>query len=144
MQSQSPPAFPDSLINSGVRMAQIVLPGRPYPLGATWDGTGVNFAVYSENASKVELCLHDNRSKAETERIIVSEVTAFVHHCYVPGLQPGQLYGFRVDGPWDPANGLRFNPSKLLVDPYAQAISGSIDWSQPVFPYKFDGAGEIG
>ena len=119
-------------------MARIVLPGKPFPLGATWDGTGVNFAVYSENATGVELCLYDNRSKEETERIAVTEVTAFVHHCYVPGLQPGQLYGFRVDGPWDPANGMRFNPAKLLVDPYAQAISGSIDWSQPVFPYKFD------
>jgi isoamylase len=120
-------------------MAQIVLPGRPYPLGATWDGTGVNFAVYSENATKVELCLYDNRSKAETERIVVSEITAFVHHCYVPGLQPGQLYGFRVDGPWDPANGLRFNPSKLLVDPYSMAICGSIDWTQPIFPYQMNG-----
>jgi isoamylase len=120
-------------------MAQIVLPGRPYPLGATWDGTGVNFAVYSENATKVELCLYGNRSKAETERIVVSEITAFVHHCYVPGLQPGQLYGFRVDGSWDPANGLRFNPSKLLVDPYSMAICGSIDWTQPIFPYQMNG-----
>jgi isoamylase len=120
-------------------MARIVLPGRPYPLGATWDGTGVNFAVYSENASSVELCLYDNRSRAETERIVVAETTAFVHHCYVPGLQPGQLYGFRVDGPWEPAKGLRFNPAKLLVDPYSQAISGTIDWNQPVFPYQFTG-----
>src|SRR3954453_11804843 len=120
-------------------MPRIVLPGRPYPLGATWDGTGVNFAVYSENATRVELCLYDNRSKAETERIIVSETTAFVHHCYVPGLQPGQLYGFRVDGPWDPANGQRFNPNKLLVDPYSMAICGSIDWTQPIFPYQFNG-----
>jgi glycogen operon protein len=108
-------------------------------LGATWDGTGVNFAVYSENATKVELCLYDNRTKAETERIVVGETTAFVHHCYVPGLQPGQLYGYRVDGPWDPARGHRFNPAKLLVDPYAQAICGSIDWKQPVFPYQING-----
>ena len=108
-------------------MARIVLPGRPYPLGATWDGTGVNFAVYSESATNVELCLYDNGSRAETERVTISETTAFVHHCYVPGIQPGQLYGYRVDGPWDPANGLRFNPSKLLVDPYSMAISGSID-----------------
>jgi isoamylase len=120
-------------------MARIVLPGRPYPLGATWDGTGVNFAVYSENATSVELCLYDNRSKAETERIVVGETTAFVHHCYVPGLQPGQLYGFRVDGPWEPTRGLRFNSAKLLVDPYSQAISGSIDWRQPVFPYQLTG-----
>ena len=123
-------------------MARIVLPGRPYPLGATWDGTGVNFAVYSENATRVELCLYDNRSKAETERIVVAETTAFVHHCYVPGLQPGQLYGYRVDGPWDPAHGFRFNPAKLLVDPYSQAISGTIDWNQPIFPYEFNGNGD--
>ena len=120
-------------------MARIVLPGRPYPLGATWDGTGVNFAVYSESATNVELCLYDNRSRAETERVTISETTAFVHHCYVPGIQPGQLYGYRVDGPWDPANGLRFNPSKLLVDPYSMAISGSIDWSEPIFPYQLSG-----
>jgi isoamylase len=119
-------------------MARIVLPGKPYPLGATWDGTGVNFAVFSENATKVELCLYDNRSKTETDRIPVNETTAFVHHCYVPGLQPGQLYGFRMDGPWDPANGFRFNPSKLLVDPYAQGICGCIDWNQPIFPYQLD------
>ncbi|HYE25683.1 MAG TPA: glycogen debranching protein GlgX [Clostridia bacterium] len=116
-------------------MARIVLPGRPYPLGATWDGTGVNFAIYSENATRVELCLFDNRSKSETERIVVRETTAFVHHCYIPALQPGQLYGYRIHGPFDPRNGLRFNPAKLLVDPYAQAICGSIDWSQPIFPY---------
>jgi len=99
----------------------------------------VNFAVYSENATKVELCFYDNRSRVESERIVVNETTAFVHHCYVPGIQPGQLYGFRVDGPWDPARGYRFNPAKLLVDPYAQAISGYIDWTQPVFGYQVNG-----
>ena len=109
-------------------MPRIVLPGRPYPLGASWDGTGVNFALYSENATKVELCLYDNRSNEESERLELGETTAFVRHGYIPGLQPGQLYGFRVHGPWDPANGLRFNPAKLLIDPYAQAIKGRIDW----------------
>ena len=123
-------------------MARIVLPGRPYPLGATWDGTGVNFAIYSENATRVELCLFDNRSKSETERIVVRETTAFVHHCYIPALQPGQLYGYRIHGPFDPRNGLRFNPAKLLVDPYAQAICGSIDWSQPIFPYTLGSPNE--
>jgi isoamylase len=118
-------------------MPRIVLPGKPFPLGATWDGTGVNFAVYSENASKVELCLYDNRSKQEMERIVVRETTAFSWHCYLPGLQPGQLYGYRMHGPWEPLQGHRFNPAKLLIDPYAQAIAGSVDWNQPIFPYKF-------
>src|SRR3954470_7057601 len=118
-------------------MPRIVLPGKPFPLGATWDGTGVNFAVYSENASKVELCLYDNRSKQEMERIVVRETTAFSWHCYLPGLQPGQLYGYRMHGPWEPLQGHRFNPAKLLIDPYAQGIAGSVDWEQPIFPYKF-------
>ena len=115
------------------------LPGKPYPLGATWDGTGVNFALYSEHAAKVELCLYDNRSRRETERIQLHEQTAFVWHCYVAGLQPGQLYGYRVHGPWDPARGLRFNPAKLLIDPYARAVSGQIDWERPIYPYRFGG-----
>ena len=119
-------------------MARIVLPGKPYPLGATWDGTGVNFALYSENATSVELCLYDNRSRVESERIKVGETTAFVWHCYIPALQPGQLYGYRVSGPYEPEKGLRFNPAKLLIDPYAQAVSGFIDWSQPIFPYRVD------
>ena len=120
-------------------MAKTVLPGKPYPLGATWDGTGVNFAVYSEQATGVELCLYDNRSREQVERIPIGETTAFTWHCYIPGLQPGQLYGYRVQGPWEPQNGLRFNPNKLLIDPYAQAISGEVDWSAPIFPYRFGG-----
>ncbi len=120
-------------------MGRVVLPGRPYPLGATWDGTGVNFALYSENATKVELCLYDSRTRREVDRITVAEQTAFVWHCCVLGLQPGQLYGYRVHGPWDPANGLRFNPAKLLIDPYAQAINRHIDWEKPIFPYRFGG-----
>ncbi len=119
-------------------MTKTLLPGRPDPLGATWDGTGVNFAVYSENATGVELCLYDNRSRVEIERIKLRETTAFVWHCYVPGLQPGQLYGFRAYGPYEPERGLRFNPAKLLIDPYARAISGLVDWDHPIFPYKLD------
>ncbi len=115
------------------------LPGKPYPLGATWDGTGVNFALYSEHATGVELCLYDNRTRRETGRIPLAEQTAFVWHVYIPSLQPGQLYGYRVRGAWDPARGLRFNPAKLLVDPYAKAISGRVDWSKWVYPYKFGG-----
>jgi isoamylase len=118
----------------------VMLSGRPYPLGATWDGMGTNFALFSEQATKVELCLYDNRSREETERIAMPETTAFVHHGYLPGIQPGQLYGYRVHGPWDPLHGLRFNPSKLLIDPQAQAVCGEIDWSKPVYPYQIGGA----
>jgi isoamylase len=115
------------------------LPGRPSPLGATWDGTGVNFALHSEHAIGVDLCLYDSRSRKETVRFSVAEQTAFVWHIYIPGLQPGQLYGYRVHGPWEPARGLRFNPAKLLIDPYAKAIAGKVDWTKPVYPYKFGG-----
>ncbi len=117
-------------------MASMLLPGRPYPLGAKWDGTGVNFALYSENATGVELCLF-NEKHEQVERIELRETTAFVWHGYIAGLQPGQLYGYRVQGPWEPERGMRFNPAKLLVDPYAQAISGHVDWKQPIFPYQF-------
>jgi glycogen operon protein len=115
------------------------MPGKPFPQGATWDGTGVNFALYSENATKVELCLYDGRNRRESERIQLPEQTAFVWHGYVPGVQPGQLYGYRVYGPWDPARGLRFNPAKLLIDPYAKAIAGRVDWDKPIYPYRFGG-----
>ena len=120
-------------------MERRCLPGKPFPLGATWDGTGVNFSLYSENATKVELCLYDARGKRETERIQLGEQTAFVWHGYVPGVQPGQHYGYRVHGPWDPARGLRFNPAKLLIDPYAKAIAGRVDWEKPIYPYRFGG-----
>ncbi len=120
-------------------MERRCLPGKPYPLGATWDGTGANFALYSENATAVELCLYDNRIRRESWRVTVVEQTAFVWHVYVSGLQPGQLYGYRVHGPWEPAHGLRFNPAKLLIDPYAKAIAGRVDWQKPIFPYRFGG-----
>jgi isoamylase len=113
-----------------------VLPGRRSPLGATWDGEGVNFAVFSENATAVELCLFDaDDPTVETARARLREVTAHVWHGYVLGLKPGQLYGYRVDGPYQPEQGLRFNPFKLLLDPYAKAVAGKVDWSQPVFAY---------
>ncbi len=115
-----------------------LLPGKPYPLGAKWDGTGVNFALYSENATGVQLCLFDEKG-AQTDRIDLKETTAFVWHGYIPGVQPGQRYGYRVHGPWEPERGLRFNPAKLLVDPYAQAISGMMDWNEAIFPYQFGG-----
>ena len=112
-----------------------VWPGSAYPLGATFDGSGVNFAVFSENASAIELCLIGERAK-ET-RIPLTEVDAHVWHAYLPNCQPGQRYGYRVHGPYDPARGLRFNPHKLLLDPYAKAISGQIRNHQGIFAYTF-------
>ncbi len=115
-----------------------VLPGKPYPLGAKWDGSGTNFALYSEHAEGVDLCFFDEDGK-QAETIPLEECTAFVWHGYLPGVEPGQRYGYRVHGPWDPANGQRFNPAKLLVDPYAQAVSGYVEWDQSIFPYTFGG-----
>ncbi|MDQ3646700.1 MAG: glycogen debranching protein GlgX, partial [Actinomycetota bacterium] len=112
-------------------------PGRPHPLGATWDGAGVNFALFSEHGTRVELCLFDDDG-TET-RSDLKEVTAFVWHGYVPGIGPGARYGFRVHGPVAPEHGARFNPSKLLIDPYARAIDGEIDWGEEVFGYRFGG-----
>jgi len=117
-------------------MGRTVLPGKPYPQGATWDGTGTNFALYSETAERVQLCLFEQRDSSKAETIEVRERTAHVWHCYLPNIQPGQLYGYRVHGPYDPNQGLRFNPAKLLIDPYAMAIAGKVDWSKPIFPYK--------
>src|SRR5665213_2054951 len=112
-----------------------ILPGSPYPQGATWDGTGVNFAIYSENATSVELCLFNELGEPESEKILVPECTAYVWHCYVPGLSIGQLYGYRVNGPYEPEKGLRFNPTKLVIDPYAKAVAGKVDWNYPIFNY---------
>jgi isoamylase len=103
-----------------------VWPGHEYPLGATYDGTGTNFAIYSEVAEKVELCLFDE-SGAE-RRVEVVTRTGYVWHCYLPGIEPGQQYGYRVHGPHDPARGLRCNPNKLLLDPYARAVAGQLDY----------------
>ena len=123
-------------------MELTVLPGRRSPLGASWDGQGVNFAVYSQNAGAVEVCLFDaDDPLRETGRIRLREVTAHVWHGYVPGLKPGQLYGYRIDGPYEPERGLRFNPFKLLLDPYAKAVAGKVDWTQPVFGYALGSPG---
>ncbi|MBC7374006.1 MAG: glycogen debranching enzyme, partial [Frankiales bacterium] len=108
-----------------------IWPGSPYPLGATYDGSGTNFALFSEVASTVELCLFDD---AGTEtRITLPERDAFVWHGFLPNIGPGQRYGYRVHGPYEPANGHRCNPSKLLLDPYAKAVDGDIDWAQACF-----------
>jgi len=117
-------------------------PGRPYPLGATWDGEGVNFALFSEHAEGVELCLFDPRSKRQVERIELRDQTDQVWHCYLPDARPGLLYGYRVRGPYDPAKGLRFNPAKLLLDPYAKAIAGKLRWSDAHFGYRLGGKRE--
>jgi glycogen operon protein len=116
-------------------MHRTILPGRPFPQGATWDGTGTNFAIYSETAERVELCLFDRPDAFEAERIELHEQTAFVWHCFLPGVHPGKIYGYRVHGPYAPERGLRFNPHKLLIDPYGKALTGKVDWSAPIFPY---------
>jgi glycogen operon protein len=114
-----------------------VRPGQSYPLGATWDGIGVNFALFSENATGVELCLFDKPEDAsESHKIQLREPTDHVWHCFLPDVRPGQLYGYRVHGPYEPEKGLRFNPANLLIDPYAKAISGRITWSDALFAYK--------
>ncbi len=114
-----------------------VYPGSPFPLGATWDGEGVNFALYADNATGVELCLfNDADSKKERLKIEVKERSHHVWHCYVPDLEPGQLYGYRVHGPYEPQNGHRFNHHKLLIDPYAKAISGTIEWHDSLYGYN--------
>ncbi len=115
-----------------------LLPGSPYPLGATWDGEGVNFALYSESAEAVELCLFDEAG-AET-RVPVAQQTAFVWHAYLPGVRPGQRYGYRVYGPYEPASGLRFNPQVVLLDPYARALDGTERWGDGCFAYEVGGA----
>ncbi len=116
-------------------MPRTILPGRPFPQGATWDGTGTNFAIYSESAERVELCLFDQANAPEAERIELHEQTAFVWHCFLPSVHPGQIYAYRVHGPYAPERGLRFNAHKLLIDPYAKALTGKVDWSAPIFPY---------
>src|SRR5690606_17134557 len=111
-------------------------PGSPYPLGATWDGQGVNFALFSEHATAVELCLFDAPDAAvESVRIPIVDRTDMIWHAYVPGLKPGQLYGYRVHGPWAPAEGHRFNPAKLLLDPYARALGRPMRWHPSLFAF---------
>lgn len=113
-----------------------VWPGRPYPRGAYWDGEGVNFALFSEHAEKVELCLFDALGRSEVQRIELKERTNFVWHCFLPEARPGLLYGFRVYGPYRPQEGHRFNPYKLLIEPYAKDIVGTPRWSDAHFGYR--------
>src|SRR6187401_491496 len=117
-----------------------VRPGRPFPRGAHFDGRGVNFAVYSSVANRMEVCLFDADNPArELERFDLHEGVGHVFHGYAEGLKPGVLYGLRVHGPYEPHLGHRCNPQKLLVDPYARAIHGEVDWAQPVFAYESGG-----
>ena len=112
-------------------------PGRPYPLGATWDGSGVNFALFSEHATAVDLCLFDAANPArEVRRIAVTERSDQIWHVYLPEARPGLLYGYRVHGPYAPAEGHRFNPAKVLLDPYAKAVAGSVSWDDALFGYR--------
>ncbi len=118
-------------------MSRTLLPGKPYPLGATAYKRGTNFAIFSEAATRVDLCFFDSQGQ-QVDCITLRERTAHVWHGFVNGIKSGQLYGYRVDGPWDPQHGHRFNFNKLLVDPYAKSISGSVDWKQRIFPYDLE------
>ena len=114
-----------------------VLPGRPYPLGSTWDGSGANFALYTENAEKVELCLFsDPEAESESSRIMLPETTDRIWHAYLPDLLPGQVYGYRVYGPYQPQEGHRFNPNKLLLDPYAKSIARRTRWADDLWGFR--------
>ncbi|SCL35669.1 glycogen operon protein [Micromonospora nigra] len=112
-----------------------VWPGERYPLGATYDGMGTNFAIFSEVAERIELCLFDEWDTGAERRVELREVDAYVWHAYIPGIEPGQRYGYRVHGPYDPAGGARCNPHKLLIDPYAKAVDGDVQWDPAVYDY---------
>lgn len=116
--------------------------GLPFPLGASWDGKGVNFALFSANATKVELCLFDENGQRELQRIELPEYTDEVWHVYIAGLEPGAVYGYRVHGPYEPEAGHRFNPNKLLLDPYAKAHVGTLKWDPAVFGYTIGAEGD--
>ena len=121
-----------------------VTEGTPFPLGASWDGLGVNFALFSAHATRVELCLFDERGETEIERIELPEYTDEIWHGYLPDARPGQVYGYRVYGPYEPEAGHRFNPNKLLIDPYAKQLVGKLQWSEALFGYTIgDPAGDL-
>ena len=123
------------IVAPNVRRTSRVREGLPYPLGATWDGLGVNFAIFSANATKVELCLFDEDGEREIERIELPEYTDEVWHGYLPDARPGTTYGYRVHGPYEPTAGHRFNPNKLLLDPYAKQLIGDLKWNPALFGY---------
>ncbi len=125
------------------RSTRRIWPGEPYPLGATWDGVGVNFAIFSAHATGVELCLFDSvDAEHESERLVLPEQTDMVWHGYCPYLRPGQLYGYRVHGPYEPAAGHRFNPNKIVIDPYAKAVAREVRWGRyEMFRYRPERSG---
>src|SRR5438309_2915328 len=121
-----------------------IWPGRSYPLGATWDGAGVNFALFAEHATKVELCLFDSvDARSDAQRIVFKQQTDLVWHAYLPEVLPGQLYGYRVYGPYEPAQGHRFNPNKLLLDPYAKSMLGNLRWDPAIFGYHMESGDDL-
>src|SRR3569833_641126 len=130
----SPTAKP---VRAHTRMSRL-REGRPFPLGATWTGRGVNFALFSANASKVELCLFDMQGAREIERIELPEYTDEVWHGFLPDARPGTIYAYRVHGPYEPDTGHRFNHNKLLIDPYAKSIVGELMWDPSLFGYKME------
>ncbi len=117
--------------------------GLPHPLGAVWDGRGTNFALFSANASAVEVCLFDGVSGRETARIALPEYTDQIFHGYLEDVGPGTFYGYRVHGPYEPDAGHRFNPNKLLLDPYARAHAGELKWDPAVFGYQMESADDL-
>jgi isoamylase len=123
-------------------MSRTLLPGRPYPLGATASSKGTNFSIFSQDATSVDLCLFDSEGN-QTDCIHLRERTAYVWHGFLRDVKPGQLYGYRIDGQWQPESGHRFNYNKLLVDPYAKALSGDVDWKAPIFPYDVTSGNDL-
>ena len=136
--------LPPEIVNESASNTRHIWPGRPYPLGATWDGGGVNFAIFSENATAVELCVFSGPDGEVEERIPLPEYTDNVWHGYFPEVRPGQRYGYRVHGTYAPENGLRFNANKLLLDPNTKAITGDLIWDDALFGYRIgDPAGDL-
>ncbi|MFH6781625.1 MULTISPECIES: glycogen debranching protein GlgX [Methylobacterium] len=138
MELTSKPAPETPAASPLARRASRISEGQPFPLGATWDGLGVNFALFSAHATKVELCLFDDSGETEIERIELPEYTDEVWHGYLPDARPGTIYGYRVHGPYEPEAGHRFNPNKLLLDPYAKALVGSVTWNPALFGYVME------
>ncbi|AWN49846.1 glycogen debranching enzyme GlgX [Methylobacterium terrae] len=138
MELTSKPAPENPAASPLARRATRISEGQPFPLGATWDGLGVNFALFSAHATKVELCLFDDSGETEIERIELPEYTDEVWHGYLPDARPGTIYGYRVHGPYEPEAGHRFNPNKLLLDPYAKALVGSVTWNPALFGYVME------
>src|SRR5215469_15522842 len=112
--------------------------GLSHPCGATWDGEGTNFAIFSANATKVELCLFDQQGHDELERVELPEYTNQIWHGYLPGVTPTTVYGYRIHGPYKPAEGHRFNPNKLLLDPYGYGHTGNLTWNPAIFGYQIE------